>query len=79
MSNRPSLEEGTKEILRVAVQDLHLSADAMINAQPILERFNNLPWKVTDLRPALIHAQEKGWITQDGRLTAASLAAAPAI
>ncbi len=79
MNNRPSLEDGAKEILRIAVRDLHLSADAMINAQPILERFNNLPWKVTDLRPALIHAQEKGWITQEGRLTAAGFAAAPTI
>lgn len=79
MNNRPSLEEGAKEILRIAVRDLHLRADALINAQPILERFNNLPWKVTDLRPALIHAQKKGWITQEGRLTAAGFAAAPSI
>lgn len=78
MNNRPSLEDGAREILRIAVRDLHLRADAMISAQPILERFNNLPWKVTDLRPALVAAQEKGWITVEGRLTAAGFAAAPA-
>ena len=79
MSNRPTLEDGAKEILRIAVRELHLSAGAMINAQPVMERFKNLPWKFTDLRPALVHAQEKGWITQEGRLTAAGFAAAPPV
>jgi len=77
MNNRPSLEDAAKEILRIAVRDLRLTANAPIDAQPVLEHFNNLPWKQADLRPALIFAQEKGWITEDGRLTAAGFSAAP--
>ncbi len=77
MDIRPSVEAAAKEILRIVVRDLHLKADAMINAQPVMQAFSNLPWKLTDLRPGLVYAQEKGWITHDGRLTAAGFAAAP--
>ena len=79
MNTRPSVEDAAKEILRIVVRDLHLQANAMINAQPVLVRFSNLPWKVTDLRPGLIYAQEKGWITEEGRLTTAGFSAAPVI
>jgi hypothetical protein len=77
MSNTPSLDDAAKEILRIAVRDLHLQANTAIPAQPVIERFNNLPWKAADLRPALVHAQGKGWVTEDGRLTSAGFSAAP--
>ncbi len=77
MSNRPGVEDAAKEILRIAVRELHLTANSPIGAQPVLERFNNLPWKPSDLRPALVFAQEKGWVTQEGQLTAAGFSAAP--
>jgi len=77
MSNRPSLEDAAKEILRISVRELHVAANGPIPAQPVLDRFNNLPWKPSDLRPALVFAQEKGWVTEDGRLTATGFGAAP--
>ncbi len=76
MENRPSVEDGAKEILRIAVRDLRLNANDMIGAQLVMDRFNNLPWRAADLRPALVLAQEKGWITVEGRLTAAGYTAA---
>jgi hypothetical protein len=77
MSNRPTAEDAAREIIRIAVRDLHLKPNDAIDAPPVIERFNNLPWKQTDLRPGLILAQEKGWVTIEGRLTAAGFAAAP--
>jgi hypothetical protein len=77
MNNTPSLEDAAKEICRIAVRDLHLQAGAQIAAPPVIARFNNLPWKPADLRPALVHAQQLGWVTEDGRLTSAGFAAAP--
>lgn len=77
MANTPSLEDAAKEILRVAVRELRLQPDQAIDAKPVMAQFNNLPWKPADLRPALVFAQEKGWITIDGRITAAGHAAAP--
>lgn len=77
MSNTPSLEDAAKENLRIAVRDLHLQANQAIDAAPIIQRFNNLPWKHSDLRPVLVHAQERGWITIEGRLTPAGFASAP--
>ncbi len=77
MDNRPSLEDAAKEILRIAVRELRLQANQAIDANPIIQHFNNLPWRQSDLRPALVHAQERGWITIEGRLTAAGVASAP--
>lgn len=77
MSNTPSLEDAAKEICRIAVRELHLQAGGQIAAEPVIARFNNLPWKQADLRPALVHAQERGWVTEDGRLTSAGFTAAP--
>jgi hypothetical protein len=77
MGNRPSVEDAAREILRIAVRDLHLKANDPIDAAQVITRFNNLPWKQTDLRPGLVLAQEKGWVTIEGRLTAAGLTAAP--
>jgi hypothetical protein len=77
MANTPTLHDAAKEILRVAVRELGIKADQPINAGPVIASFNNLPWKPADLRPALVLAQEQGWITEDGRLTAAGFEAAP--
>lgn len=76
MNNRPSSEDAAREILRIAVRDLNVKANTMIAAQPEVDRFNNLPWRQADLRPGLMLAQAKGWITEDGRLTEAGFAAA---
>jgi len=78
MANRPSVEDAAKEILRIAVRDLHLKPNQPIESQPVIERFNNLPWAFADVRPGLVFAQEKGWITIEGRLTEAGFNAAPA-
>ena len=77
MSNTPTLQDSAKEILRVAVRDMHLKPDEMINARTVMERFAILPWKPTDLQPALNMAVQLGWVTHDGRLTAIGHAAAP--
>ncbi len=74
---RPSIEDAAKEILRVAVRDMLLKADELISAQTVMECFNLLPWRPEDLQPALKAAQDHGWVTHDGRLTAAGQAAAP--
>ncbi len=77
MSNRPSLQDAAKEILRLAVREMNVKPDQAIDAGPIVAGFNNLPWRQTDLRPALIFAQEQGWVTEDGRLTALGFDTAP--
>lgn len=78
MGNTPTLLDAAKEILRVAVRELGVKPDQTIDAGPVVTAFNNLPWKVADLRPALILAQQQGWVTEDGRLTATGYDAAPA-
>lgn len=77
MGNTPSLLDAAKEILRVAVRDQKTGPDQAIDAAPVIAAFNNLPWKQSDLRPALMLAQQQGWVTEDGRLTSAGFAAAP--
>ena len=77
MSNRSSVEDAAREIIRIAARDLHLKPNDPIQAPAVIARFNNLPWKQSDLRPGLILAQEKGWVTIEGRLTATGFAAAP--
>lgn len=77
MNNTPSLEDAAREILRIAVRDLHLKANESIGAKQVMDSFTNLPWKPADLMPALELAQAKGWVTIDGRLTAAGFDAAP--
>lgn len=77
MANTPTLHDAAKEILRIAVREQGVTPDQSINAGPVIASFNNLPWKQADLRPALVLAQEQGWVTEDGRLTAAGYAAAP--
>lgn len=74
---RPTAEDAAREIIRIAVRELRLKPDDAIDANPVISRFNNLPWKPSDLRPGLVLAQEKGWVTIEGRLTAAGFAAAP--
>ncbi len=76
MDNRPTVEDAAKEILRIAARDLKLKANDMISAQSIIESCNNLPWRSSDLQPALVLAQKNGWITGDGRLTEAGFASA---
>lgn len=78
MNNRLSPEDAAREILRSAVRDLNTKTNAMIAAQPVVDRFNNLPWRQADLRPGPMLAQAKGWVTEDGRLTEAGFAAAHA-
>jgi hypothetical protein len=77
MNNRPTLQDAAKEILRIAVREMQVKPDQPIDANPVIKGFNNLPWKQSDLQPALILAQQQGWVTEDGRLTAAGFAAAP--
>lgn len=77
MANTPSVEDAAKEILRIAVRDLQLKPHQAIQAQPVMERFGNLPWKAADLRPGLVFAQEKGWTTIEGFLTDSGYAVAP--
>jgi hypothetical protein len=77
MNNRPSLLDAAKEILRIAVREMNVKPDQAIDAAPVIAGFNNLPWKPADLQPALILAQQQGWVTVDGRLTAAGFEAAP--
>jgi hypothetical protein len=77
MANTPTLLDAAKEILRVAVREQGVKPNETVSAGPIIASFNNLPWKAADLRPALIHAQQQGWMTEDGRLTAAGFEAAP--
>ena len=77
MANTPSVEDAAKEILRIAVRDLHMRPNQPIQAPPVMERFANLPWKPADLRPGLVFAQEKGWITVEGLLTEAGYSSAP--
>lgn len=74
---RPTIEDAAKEILRVAVRDLHLKPDEVINARTVMDRFNILPWRPTDLQPALSMAVQLGWVTSEGKLTAVGHAAAP--
>jgi len=49
----------------------------VINARTVMDRFNILPWRPADLQPALSMAVQLGWVTSDGKLTAAGHAAAP--
>ncbi len=77
MDNRPSVEDAAREIVRIAVRELHIKPNEPIQAPAVITRFNNLPWRQSDLRPGLLLAQQKGWITVEGRLTAAGHAAAP--
>jgi len=77
MGNTPTLLDAAKEILRVAVREMGVKPDQTIDAAPVMTSFNNLPWKAADLRPALILAQQQGWVTEDGRLTLAGHDAAP--
>jgi hypothetical protein len=77
MGNTPTLQDAAKEILRIAVREQKTKADQPIDSGPVIAGFNNLPWKPADLRPALVFAQEQGWVTVEGHLTAAGLAAAP--
>ena len=77
MANTPGVEDAAKEILSIAVRDLHMKPHQAIQAQPVMDRFAHLPWKPADLRPGLVFAQERGWITIEGFLTDSGYAAAP--
>jgi hypothetical protein len=75
--NRPNIEDAAKEILRIAVRDMQVKGGDLIQATTVVAYFNNLPWRPADLRPALVFAQEKGWITVEGRLTPLGFSSAP--
>ena len=70
-------EEAAREILRFVVREQKVLAKEPIPSQPVWERFSLQPWSTKDLGAGLVYAQERGWITREGELSAAGFAAAP--
>jgi len=70
-------EEGAREIMRIAVRELGIRANGLVTLEPVLKRFTTAPWRGDELMPAVVFAQQRGWLTQEGHLTSAGFMAAP--
>jgi len=64
-----AVEDVARELMRYVVLTMQTRPNDMIAAAQVMAWFNNPPWQPGDLRNGLIHAQQKGWITEEGMLT----------